>query len=187
MKYAYRTSEREVIPMQLLEQVNKRDKTNTVENLKKECERLVNDNCSLKKDLEMVMTNYKMNVTNFENLIEQLNEIQGEDNLQKIKIDLKKLSSTMKLLLDAGKKFTILNQNISSVNSAFYDRLIERFPELTKSELELCAYIRLNLSNKEISSLKNISGDSLRGIRYRLRKKMNLNKREDLVKTLHQI
>lgn len=47
-------------------------------------------------------------------------------------------------------------------------------PELTANDLRLCAYLRLNLSSKEIAPLLNISVRSVEVKRYRLRKKMNL-------------
>jgi hypothetical protein len=48
-------------------------------------------------------------------------------------------------------------------------------PLLTPNDLRLCAYLRLNLSSKEIAPLLNISVRSVEIKRYRLRKKMNLN------------
>lgn len=62
----------------------------------------------------------------------------------------------------------------------FIYRLKETYPHLTQSDLKLCAYLRLNVSSKEIAHLLNIS---LRGVevrRYRLRKRLNLNTEENL-------
>lgn len=53
-------------------------------------------------------------------------------------------------------------------------------PELTSSDLKLCAYLRLNLTSKEIAPLLNISVKSVEIKRYRLRKKMNLDRNENL-------
>jgi len=54
-------------------------------------------------------------------------------------------------------------------------------PELTANDLRLCAYLRLNLSSKEIAPLLNISVRSVEVKRYRLRKKMNLDHESGLV------
>lgn len=54
-------------------------------------------------------------------------------------------------------------------------------PELTANDLRLCAYLRLNLSSKEIAPLLNISVRSVEVKRYRLRKKMNLSHSSGLV------
>jgi len=62
----------------------------------------------------------------------------------------------------------------------FINRLKETYPHLTQSDLKLCAYLRLNISSKEIAHLLNIS---LRGVevrRYRLRKRINLSTTDNL-------
>jgi DNA-binding CsgD family transcriptional regulator len=53
--------------------------------------------------------------------------------------------------------------------------------DLTSNDLRLCAYLRLNLSSKEIAPLLNISVKSVEVKRYRLRKKMQLQHEEGLV------
>jgi len=66
----------------------------------------------------------------------------------------------------------------------FIKRLKKQYPDLTQADLKLCAYLRLNLSSKEIAPLLNIS---LRGVevrRYRLRKRLNLNTEKNLVEFL---
>ena len=54
-------------------------------------------------------------------------------------------------------------------------------PSLTPSDLKLCAYLRLNLSSKEIAPMLHISIRSVEIKRYRLRKKINLIHDEGLV------
>ena len=54
-------------------------------------------------------------------------------------------------------------------------------PSLTKNDLKLCAYLRLNLSSKEIAPLLNISVHSVEIKRYRLRKKMGLERSQGIV------
>jgi len=53
--------------------------------------------------------------------------------------------------------------------------------------LRLCAYLRLNLSSKEIAPLLNISARSVEIKRYRLRKKMNLTHEKRLVEHILEI
>ncbi len=55
----------------------------------------------------------------------------------------------------------------------FLDRLKMNYPELTPSDLRLCALLKMNLTTKEIASILNITPDSLRKSKYRLRKKIN--------------
>lgn len=60
------------------------------------------------------------------------------------------------------------------VNNDFLKTLKERYPQLTATDLKLCAYLRINLSSKEIANLLNISIRGVETSRYRLRKKLDL-------------
>lgn len=60
------------------------------------------------------------------------------------------------------------------IHEDFYTVLKEKFPNLSPSELRLCAFLKLNLSTKEISEITNISPKSIEMARTRLRKKLNL-------------
>ena len=67
------------------------------------------------------------------------------------------------------------------VHANFYNRLSNEFPDLTAQELRLCAFLRLNMTNKEIAAITYQSLDSLKTARYRLRKKLGLDRDENLV------
>lgn len=62
------------------------------------------------------------------------------------------------------------------VHDNFIKRLRERYPDLNSNEIMLCAYLRMNLSTKEIAPLLNISTRGVETIRYRLRKKLSLER-----------
>ena len=62
----------------------------------------------------------------------------------------------------------------------FFRRLKESYPDLTASDFRLCAYLRMNLSSKEIAPLLNISVRGVEEKRYRLRKKLNLRPEQNL-------
>lgn len=66
------------------------------------------------------------------------------------------------------------------VHQDFLKRLKEIHPDLSPRELRLCAYLRMNLSTKEISALMNISVRGVEISRYRLRKKLNLDHEANL-------
>jgi len=94
---------------------------------------------------------------------------------------------------------TLIDKNISNDNDweifevlfdqaheNFFKRLKKSFPDLTQSDLKLCAYLKLNLSSKEIAPLLNIS---IRGVeirRYRLRKRLTLTPDENLAEYIMQ-
>lgn len=68
----------------------------------------------------------------------------------------------------------------------FYKRLLQKYPKLTKNELRLCAFLRLNFSSKEISAVTHQSPHSIVVARSRLRKKLNLDKNQSLTNFLVQ-
>ena len=63
----------------------------------------------------------------------------------------------------------------------FLKKLKIKHPKLTHNDMRLCAYLRLNLTSKEIAPLFNISTKSVEVKRYRLRKRMDLDRDENLV------
>ena len=66
------------------------------------------------------------------------------------------------------------------VHKDFFSKLKKENPELSAGELRLCALIRLNLNLKEAATLLNISPDSVKTARHRLRKKLNLSEDNNL-------
>ena len=65
--------------------------------------------------------------------------------------------------------------NFERAHEEFILKLKTGYPKLTPSDLRLCAYLRMNLSSKEIAPLLGISVRGLENHRYRLRKKMGLD------------
>lgn len=67
------------------------------------------------------------------------------------------------------------------VHSDFYTKINDLFPDLTPNELKLCAFLRLNMTTKEISSITYQSYNSIIMARHRLRKKLKMESAENLV------
>ena len=63
----------------------------------------------------------------------------------------------------------------------------EKFPQLTANDQKLCAYLRMNLSTKEIAPLMNISIRGVEVARYRLRKKLDLESTVNLNKFMLEL
>ena len=74
----------------------------------------------------------------------------------------------------------MFQEAFNNADKKFLKKIKFKHPELTPNDLRLCAYLRLNLSSKEIAPLLNISPRSVEVKRYRLRKKMNLDHDENL-------
>ena len=90
----------------------------------------------------------------------------------------KDFSKVVKIIdknLNNTDDWKLFQEAFNNADRQFLDKLKEKHPGLTPNDLRLCAYLRLNLSSKEISPLLNISPRSVEVKRYRLRKKMALN------------
>lgn len=74
--------------------------------------------------------------------------------------------------------------NFNQLHHQFFTRLKTEFPELTPGDLRLAAYLKMNLSSKEIAPLLNISLRGVENKRYRLRQKMNLHPEVNLTEFL---
>ncbi len=73
------------------------------------------------------------------------------------------------------------------VHENFFKRLREKFPKLTPKDQKLCAYLRMNLSTKEIAPLLNISVRGVEISRYRLRKKLAIESEVNLVAFIMEV
>jgi tetratricopeptide (TPR) repeat protein len=72
--------------------------------------------------------------------------------------------------------------HFDEVNTGFFERLEADFPQLTKSDMKVCAYLKINLSTKEIAQIMNVSPAAVHKRFYRLRKKMDLEPNTNLTK-----
>jgi len=77
--------------------------------------------------------------------------------------------------------------HFDQVYGDFLKRLREQHPQLSQNDYRLAAYLRMNLSSKEIAHLMNISVRGVEGSRYRLRKKLDLPNEENLVEFLMNV
>ena len=68
------------------------------------------------------------------------------------------------------------SKHFNEVHHDFLNRLKQDFPDLSPNDLKLCAYLRLNLTTKEIAPLMGISVRGVEVSRYRLRKKIDLDR-----------
>ncbi len=86
------------------------------------------------------------------------------------------------------KMLNEFSQRFKEVHAGFYENLLKAFPDLTQNELKLCAFLRLNMSTKDISELTGQQLASIDHARYRLRKKLGISNSEvNLVTFLSQI
>ena len=128
-----------------------------------------------------------------------INFVRKNEMLTEIKSEIIKVASSLRgegaregkqLLLVINSK---IDSNIQSdevlkriedqfdlIHNNFMKRLHVRHPDLSNNERMMCAYLKMNLSTKEIAPLLNISVRGVETIRYRLRKKFGLEREDSL-------
>ncbi|RJE72534.1 hypothetical protein BGP76_00750 [Reichenbachiella sp. MSK19-1] len=92
-----------------------------------------------------------------------------------------------KLKQSADDSWEEFHKRFQDVYSGFYDRLIEKYGDLSPNELKLCSLIRLNFSVKETAQLLGISPTSVNMARYRLRTKLALDREVNLHSFMTQV
>jgi DNA-binding CsgD family transcriptional regulator len=95
--------------------------------------------------------------------------------------ELKQLIKTIDEDLKLDEDWNQFKKHFEEVHANFFKRLREDYKELTPKDLKMCAYLRMNLSTKEIAPLMNISVRGVEISRYRLRKKLGLQKDANLI------
>lgn len=82
------------------------------------------------------------------------------------------------------KQFSI---HFDQVHNQFLGKLKASYPGLSSTDLKVCAYLKMNLSSKEIAELLSISLKGVEIARYRLRKKLNMQHGDNLVDFVNQV
>ena len=90
------------------------------------------------------------------------------------------VKNDLKLQIKGQDNWEIFKLRFTEVHKDFFGRLKINYPSLTKSELKFCAYLRINLTSSQISSVLNISNEGIKKTRYRIRKKLNLMRNSSL-------
>ena len=98
------------------------------------------------------------------------NELKDKDGVQ----DLKKVIKIIDKNLNNTDDWKLFEEAFNNADKDFLKLIKSLHPNLTPNDLRLCAYLRLNLTSKEIAPLLNISYRSVEVKRYRLRKKIDL-------------
>lgn len=115
-------------------------------------------------------------------MIENIQEIlDHETDFNKMKSEIKK---TIKINALNKHEWETFEENLNQIHNQFSLNLSKKYPNLTSKDIKLCMYLKMNLSSKEIAPMMNISFRSIEIQRYRLRKKLNLSKEENLPKFL---
>jgi tetratricopeptide (TPR) repeat protein/DNA-binding CsgD family transcriptional regulator len=83
--------------------------------------------------------------------------------------------------------WTEFEVRFQKVHKDFYRKLMEKYPDLTPNEIKICAFLKLNMTSKDISAITFQSVKTLEVARHRLRKKMGIDRDENLVSLLQNL
>ena len=138
-------------------------------------------------ELKWLVADNKMRLTYLKEFYDTLHFDSKSQKTENTKTYIKSLLLKIQMQINTEEKLTSIQDKVETVNKFFESRLLEKFPSLTKSEREVCSLLRINLSIKEVASIRNSTIDSIKSIRYRLRKKFKLDKNIELEKFIQNL
>ena len=151
----------------------------------KEIIRLKNEKLEAQKlSLDKELANQTLSIVNKNKFLMKINEelkrLSNETTDGAVKSRMAILKKRINKEIDNQNQNQIFESYFEEVHTDFFERLKDKFPHLSPKDLRLCAYIRMNMSTKEIATLLNISDRGVEISRYRLRKKLELSREVNL-------
>ncbi|GAA4315325.1 hypothetical protein GCM10023143_26630 [Compostibacter hankyongensis] len=110
-------------------------------------------------------------------LRQRLSDKQGQENPRQME----GIQRLIRHNLELNEDWQRFKLHFEAVHPDFFDKLMKLSPQLSKNELKHCAYIRMNMSNKQVANLLNVNPDSVKMSRYRIKKKLSLLPQDDLI------
>lgn len=161
------------------QKIDKLREENLEAELKHKTAELVSSTLNLSRKNEMLLE-IKKEAMNMGNAIK-------EGDLVDIRRKNLRLINKIDTNLEQDNAINEFQNNFDALHHGFFSILEQQYPQLSKKEKMLCAYIRTNMLSKEIAPLLNMSVRGVEITRYRLRKKLNLNEKENLYEFLQKI
>ena len=151
----------------------------TVKQSKEEIRRLENERIQAELDhkkRELVSTTIHITKKNetLQDLTAQLNRLKREIKDPQTNKKLQKIIHFLKTEDRVDEGWDQLLYHFNELHPSFFDKLKKEHSSLTPKDLKLCAYLKMNLSTKEIANLMNVSVRGIEASRYRLRKRLDL-------------
>ncbi|MEM9833359.1 MAG: tetratricopeptide repeat protein [Bacteroidota bacterium] len=130
------------------------------------------------------LTSYTVNFIQKNELFEELKS--GLKQLKKSRPEeIGKRTNSLNRLIDQhtniDRDWEDFRRYFEEVHQHFFDKLKRGYPDLTQGELKLCALLKLKMNLKEAASILGISPESVKTARYRLRRKLDLDRDENLI------
>lgn len=137
------------------------------------------------------LINYAMSIVEqkeyFEQVSDSLRSLVNEKRNEIKEEKLRKLEIEIRQRMSFADKVEDFNIRIEKMHRDFMGRISQLYPDLSANEIRLAVLIRLGISSKEIATLLNISPKSVEINRYRLRKKLGLDRGANLTHFINNI
>jgi len=137
-----------------------------------------------KRELASISTNIVQENEQISNILKDLKYYTSLLKLDKDKSIFNPLIQSIKRILTEKRKEDLYTDQFNAAYPGYFEYLTRTYKDLTTSDLKLCTFLRMNLNTKEIADIMGLSFRSVESRRYRLRKKLQLSKDEDLVSKL---
>jgi ligand-binding sensor domain-containing protein/DNA-binding CsgD family transcriptional regulator len=121
----------------------------------------------------------------FKSELEQVKKYSESNKL--VTEDLRRLIRKVNKDIDKEENWEVFEDYFDTVHENFFIKLKKKFPDLTSKDLRLCAYLRMNLATKEIAPLMNITVRGVEIGRYRLRRKLELDRNVNFTSFLNSL
>ena len=97
------------------------------------------------------------------------------------------ISKDIRLVLSQKDYWSEFMLKFTQVHPNFNTNLKANYPVLSSKDISFCSLIKLNLSNKEIANLLQVSHESVITKKYLLKKKLSLTAEQDLFQVVNSI
>lgn len=162
--------------------------------LKQEKEQMIKDKAQLEEDVihkSKELANYTMLLVKKRELLSDMHDelktlkdtVRSDASKQIVRDLIRKINAN----LQNEEHIQVFEANFERVHHEFFAQLKSTFADLTQKELQLCAFVRMNLTNKEIASILNISVRGVETARYRLRKRLGMSHEQDMSAFLEKL
>ncbi|SEM29349.1 Y_Y_Y domain-containing protein [bacterium A37T11] len=121
------------------------------------------------------------------NLREELTQLKDEQGKRLTGDQLKKVNYIIEDARSDDRDWNLFENSFNETHENFFKKLKSQYPALVPNDLKLCAYLRMNMSSKEIASLLNITTRGVEIRRYRMRKKLDLPHDKNLAEFLIEL
>ncbi|MDC6388389.1 tetratricopeptide repeat protein [Maribacter sp. PR1] len=123
--------------------------------------------------------------TFIQELMENLENIKNSP--EKFKMEFRRIVMLLKKENASDKDWEVFKSYFADVHNDFDQKLKTIYPDISEKEIRLAAFLRMNLTTKEIAATLNVLPDSILKSKYRLKKKLGLGKDQDLNQFLNAL